>query len=57
MPELRSQIPEEFGEKLEKLMEESGMYSKKSEYIREAVRNQMKEDLKFIRDIENLDDE
>ena len=57
MAELRSQISDEFAEKLERVMEESGIYNKKSDYIREAVRNQMREDLEFIKNMEELDED
>ena len=57
MAELRSQISDEFAEKLERVMEESGIYNKKSDYIREAVRHQMREDLEFIKNMEELDED
>lgn len=54
MAELRSTVGDSFKEKLNEVMEEVGTYQGEADYIREAVRRQMKEDLEFAENLEKL---
>lgn len=52
MAKLEASVNDEFLEKVDKILNVMGIYNNRSDYVREAVRRQLKEDAKYVQDMD-----
>ena len=52
MPQVKAQINDDFMDKIDKILKVMGIYNNRSDYVREALRKQIKEDAKLIQDMD-----
>lgn len=55
MEEVRANVPEEFKDKIDQVIGHLGMYNHRSEYIRDALRTQVRKDAGLIQGV-SIDD-